>query len=135
MAGRGCAGLGIGTAIRELDRLRVFLRDWDLVVYDVLGDVVCGGFSLPMRKNRIDRVYVVTSAERMSLYAANVVLQGVANYSSPKKPILGGLVQNHLSDARDRDLLDVFAEKTRASIAARIRRAKPSVVPMTLSAS
>jgi len=120
MAGRGCAGLGIGTAIRELDRLRVFLRDWDLVVYDVLGDVVCGGFSLPMKKNRIDRVYVVTSAERMSLYAANVVLQGVANYSSPKKPILGGLVQNHLSDARDRDLLDVFAEKTRASIAARI---------------
>lgn len=63
MAGRGCAGLGIGTAIRELDRLRVFLRDWDLVVYDVLGDVVCGGFSLPMKKNRIDRVYVVTSAE------------------------------------------------------------------------
>lgn len=119
-AGRGCAGLGIGTAIKELDRLGVFTQDWDLVIYDVLGDVVCGGFSLPMRKNRIDQVYVVTSGQRMSLYAANVVLQGVANYSSPEDPILGGLIQNHLSAARDGHLLDVFAERTGAAVVARI---------------
>ena len=67
-AGNGCAGMGIITAMKELERLGVFEEDWDVVIYDVLGDVVCGGFSVPMRQRYVDRVYIVSSADFMSLY-------------------------------------------------------------------
>ena len=64
-AGCGCAGLGITTAMEEMEKLGVFQENWDVIVYDVLGDVVCGGFSVPMRKHYADKVFVVTSADYM----------------------------------------------------------------------
>ena len=70
-AGNGCAGMGIITAMKELERIGVLEEDWDVIIYDVLGDVVCGGFSVPMRQGYVDRVYIVSSADFMSLYAAN----------------------------------------------------------------
>ena len=74
-AGAGCAGLGITAMADELNRLGILEEPWDVVVYDVLGDVVCGGFAVPMRKHFVDRVYLITSADFMALYAANNIMQ------------------------------------------------------------
>lgn len=86
---RGCAGLGITAMADELNRLGILEEPWDVVVYDVLGDVVCGGFAVPMRKHFVDRVYLITSADFMALYAANNIMRGVARYSGAA-PLLGG---------------------------------------------
>lgn len=83
-AGNGCAGMGIITAMKELERIGVLEEDWDVIIYDVLGDVVCGGFSVPMRQGYVDRVYIVSSADFMSLYAANNILKGVVSYSDER---------------------------------------------------
>ena len=96
-AGSGCAGLGIVTAMRELERLGILEEEWDAVVYDVLGDVVCGGFSVPMREGYVDKVYIVSSSDFMSLYAANNILKGVARYSDERN-LFGGFVFNHIRD-------------------------------------
>ena len=87
-AGAGCAGLGITAMADELNRLGILEEPWDVVVYDVLGDVVCGGFAVPMRKHFVDRVYLITSADFMALYAANNIMRGVARYSGAA-PLLG----------------------------------------------
>ena len=76
--GMGCAGRGILTAFEFLDRFQV-RKGYDHVVYDVLGDVVCGGFAVPVRKQYAEAVFLVTSGEAMALYAANNILQGIRN--------------------------------------------------------
>ncbi|MFR4087217.1 MAG: nitrogenase iron protein, partial [Dysosmobacter sp.] len=76
----------------QLNRLGILEEPWDVVVYDVLGDVVCGGFAVPMRKHFVDRVYLITSADFMALYAANNIMRGVARYSGAA-PLLGRLIQ------------------------------------------
>ncbi len=93
--GFGCAGRGIITALEELDRLdasSVYKPDY--VLYDVLGDVVCGGFALPIRKGYADSVYVVTSGERMALFAANNICQSVRNSSERGYAQVQGLILN-----------------------------------------
>ena len=67
--GIGCAGRGIIATFQLLEKMKALFGD--VVVYDVLGDVVCGGFALPMRDGYAEEVYLVTSGELMSLYAAN----------------------------------------------------------------
>ena len=80
--GVGCAGRGILTTFDLLERLGVELEKYDGVIYDVLGDVVCGGFAVPLRRDYADKVLIVTSGEYMSIYAANNILRGLENYSS-----------------------------------------------------
>lgn len=116
-AGSGCAGMGIRTAVDELQRLGIFDEDWDAVVYDVLGDVVCGGFSVPMRQRFADRVYVVTSADFMALYAANNILKGILRYSPADRSLSGGLILNHARDEADLDTVRCFAERTHTELA------------------
>lgn len=111
-AGIGCAGLGISTTLEELGQLGVFDMDWDVILYDVLGDVVCGGFSVPMRKKHVDTVYIVTSSDFMSLYAANNILKSVKRYSSPEHPLLGGVLQNRVSSAKEKAIVQEFCKKT-----------------------
>lgn len=111
-AGIGCAGLGISTTLEELTRLGVYDQDWDIILYDVLGDVVCGGFSVPMRKKHVDTVYIVTSADFMSLYAANNILKSVKRYSNREKPLLGGILHNRLGSAKERAVVQEFCRKT-----------------------
>ena len=111
-AGAGCAGMGIRTAVEELQRLGIFDEDWDVIVYDVLGDVVCGGFSVPMRQRFADRVYVVTSADFMALYAANNILKGVLRYSPADRSLCGGLILNHARNEADLDTARRFAART-----------------------
>lgn len=110
-AGWGCAGLGIMTATEELERLGIFQEPWDAIVYDVLGDVVCGGFSVPMRKHFVDKVFVVTSANYMSLYAANNILKGIKRYGGEAQPLCGGLIGNHIKRQEEEKLLKEFCNR------------------------
>lgn len=119
-AGMGCAGMGITAMEAELRRLGILKEPWDVIVYDVLGDVVCGGFSVPMRKGFVDKVYVVTSADYMSLYAANNILKGVKAFSSPSKSLMGGLVLNHSQGETDRRIVERFAELTQTRLVLQI---------------
>ena len=73
-----------------LERLGVFSDDFDLIIYDVLGDVVCGGFAVPLRENFADEVYIVTSGEYMALYAANNICKGIKKL----KGSFGGIICN-----------------------------------------
>jgi len=95
----------------ELERLGVLQRDWDIIIFDVLGDVVCGGFAMPMRKHFTDLVYVVTSSDFMSLYAANNILCGVERYST-SEPMLGGIIENRVDSARGRSEAELFCART-----------------------
>ena len=122
-AGNGCAGMGIITAMKELERLGVFEEDWDVVIYDVLGDVVCGGFSVPMRQRYVDRVYIVSSADFMSLYAANNILKGVVNYSDEKN-LLGGFVFNHIREQEEECIAEEFTNRVKGRMVAIVRESK-----------
>ncbi len=91
--GVGCAGRGILTTFDLLEKLGLDRLGLDLVIYDVLGDVVCGGFAVPLRRQYADAVYIVTSGEYMSIYAANNILRGLKNYDGNLQRA-GGLILN-----------------------------------------
>ena len=122
-AGNGCAGMGIITAMKELERIGVLEEDWDVIIYDVLGDVVCGGFSVPMRQGYVDRVYIVSSADFMSLYAANNILKGVVSYSDERN-LLGGLIFNHIREQEEECIAEKFTNRVKGRMAAIVRESK-----------
>src|SRR3990172_1166596 len=78
--GVGCAGRGVITAINFLEENGAYTPDLDFVFYDVLGDVVCGGFAMPMREKKAQEIYIVTSGEMMAMYAANNICKGIVKY-------------------------------------------------------
>ena len=93
--GLGCAGRGIITALEKLQEKGAYdVYKPDVVLYDVLGDVVCGGFSMPMRKGYADRVFILTSGETMSIYAAANIAMAVKNFRGRGYASLGGFVLN-----------------------------------------
>ena len=109
--GVGCAGRGLGRLFEELEEMELLDRPYDYVFYDVLGDVVCGGFAVPMRSGYAEEVYVVTSGEFMSLYAANNIARGIRNYALEGDVRMGGLIANVKDLAFDRDLIEKFAAR------------------------
>ncbi len=109
--GVGCAGRGLGRLFEELEEMEIFDRDYDYVFYDVLGDVVCGGFAVPMRSGYAEEVYVVTSGEFMSLYAANNIARGIRNYAEDGDVRMGGLIANVKDLEYDRPLIEAFAKR------------------------
>ncbi len=119
--GVGCAGRGILSTFAMLDRLGVVLDDFDVVLYDVLGDVVCGGFAVPLRKGFADQVYVVSSEEFMSIYAANNILKGVGNFDEGGHR-LAGLLLNSRGDSEDQQPVERFADHVGLPIVERIPR-------------
>lgn len=119
-AGTGCAGMGITAMEEELERLGILEEDWDVIVYDVLGDVVCGGFSVPMRKRYVQKVYIVTSGDYMSLYAANNIMRGVRRYCDASHMLLGGLIQNHSRSAEDDSIVRAYADCVQAGVCQRL---------------
>jgi nitrogenase iron protein NifH len=109
--GVGCAGRGIITSIGLLERLGAYTEDLDYVFYDVLGDVVCGGFAMPIREGKAKEIYIVASGEMMSLYAANNISKGVQRYAKKGGVRLGGIICNSRNVDREGDLLRAFAEE------------------------
>ena len=109
--GVGCAGRGLGRLFEELEEMELLDRDYDYVFYDVLGGVVCGGFAVPMRSGYAEEVYVVTSGEFMSLYAANNIARGIRNYAEEGDVRMGGLIANVKDLEFDRPLNEAFAKR------------------------
>jgi nitrogenase iron protein NifH len=87
--GIGCAGRGILSTFDTLDKLGIKNMDFDIKVYDVLGDVVCGGFAVPLRREYADAIYLVTSGEFMSIYAANNILRGIRSFDGSSSRVAG----------------------------------------------
>jgi len=109
--GVGCAGRGIITAIGMLETLGAYTEDLDYVFYDVLGDVVCGGFAMPIREGKAQEIYVVASGEMMALYAANNICKGIQKYALKGGVRLGGIICNSRNTDRELDLLRAFSEE------------------------
>lgn len=109
--GVGCAGRGIITSIGLLEQLGAYTDDLDYVFYDVLGDVVCGGFAMPIREGKAQEIYIVASGEMMALYAANNISKGIKKYAKSGGVRLGGIICNSRNVDREEDLLRAFAEE------------------------
>jgi nitrogenase iron protein len=119
--GVGCAGRGILSTFALFDRLGLQMDYFDVVLYDVLGDVVCGGFAVPLRKGFADVVYIVTSEEYMAIYAANNILRGIANFDAGAFR-LAGLILNSRGDGEDDAPVERFAKAARVPLMCRIPR-------------
>ncbi|GBG57141.1 nitrogenase iron protein [Sporomusaceae bacterium FL31] len=109
--GVGCAGRGIITSINMLESLGAYTEDLDYVFYDVLGDVVCGGFAMPIREGKAQEIYIVASGELMALYAANNIAKGVSKYAKSGGVRLGGIICNSRKVDNEYALLKAFAEE------------------------
>ena len=109
--GVGCAGRGIITSIGLLERLGAYTEDLDYVFYDVLGDVVCGGFAMPIREGKAKEIYIVASGEMMALYAANNISKGIARYARQGGVRLGGIICNSRNCDREAEVVRAFAEE------------------------
>ena len=121
--GVGCAGRGIITAVQLLKQLRVFDDlELDIVLYDVLGDVVCGGFAMPIREGIAEHVFTVSSSDFMAIYAANNLFKGIAKYSNAGGALLGGLIANSVNAPYTVEILDDFVAKTHTQIVGYIPR-------------
>lgn len=118
--GVGCAGRGVIVAMKLLDRLGVFFEDMDIIIYDVLGDVVCGGFAVPLREDFADEVYIVTSGEYMALYAANNICKGIKKL----KGNLGGIICNCRGIENEIQIVTEFADRVGSKVIGVIPRSE-----------
>lgn len=110
--GVGCAGRGIISMIETLQKLGIFEKDWDVIIYDVLGDIVCGGFSVPIREGFAEAIYIVTSGEFMPIYAANNIMKGIKRFSKRGGSRLGGIIHNSRGSGEDLHIVEEFAGVT-----------------------
>jgi len=109
--GVGCAGRGIITAIDLLEKLGAYEESLDYVFYDVLGDVVCGGFAMPIREGKAKEIYIVASGEMMSLYAANNICKGIMKFADSGGVRVGGIICNSRNVDDELELVRAFAEE------------------------
>ena len=111
--GVGCAGRGIITAINLMEQLGGYETDvpLDYVFYDVLGDVVCGGFAMPMREGKAQEIYIVCSGEMMAMYAANNICKGIRKFADAGSVRLGGLICNSRMVDNERSMIEEFAKR------------------------
>jgi nitrogenase iron protein NifH len=108
--GVGCAGRGVITAINFLEENGAY-ENLDYVSYDVLGDVVCGGFAMPIRENKAQEIYIVMSGEMMAMYAANNISKGILKYANSGGVRLGGLICNERQTDKELELAENMAKK------------------------
>lgn len=121
--GLGCAGRGIIATFNLLDELELFeKRKPDVVLYDVLGDVVCGGFAAPIREGYAEQVLIVTSGEKMALYAANNICQAVKNFEDRGYAHVGGVILNHRNVPGETEKVYSFAKEHGIDVIAEIPR-------------
>lgn len=111
--GVGCAGRGIITAINLLEQLGGWDDKYELdyTFYDVLGDVVCGGFAMPMREGKAQEIYIVVSGEMMAMYAANNICKGIRKYAEAGGVRLGGLICNSRNVDNEREMIEELAKR------------------------
>jgi len=115
--GVGCAGRGIITAVQLFKQQKVFEElDLDFIIYDVLGDVVCGGFAVPIREGIAEHVFTVSSADFMAIYAANNLFKGIHKYSNSGGALLGGVIANSINAPYSKEIIDDFAEQTKTQV-------------------
>ena len=120
--GVGCAGRGIITSINMLENLGAYTDDLDYVFYDVLGDVVCGGFAMPIREGKAKEIYIVASGEMMALYAANNISSAVRNFEDRSYARVFGIVLNHRNVENETEKVQAFSEKSGIPIVGEIPR-------------
>ncbi len=111
--GVGCAGRGIITSVNMLEQLGAYDDEWDLdyVFYDVLGDVVCGGFAMPIRDGKAEEIYIVVSGEMMAMYAANNICKGILKYADAGGVRLGGLICNSRKVDNEKAMITELAKQ------------------------
>ena len=121
--GLGCAGRGIIATFQLLEDLRLF-ETWkpDVVLYDVLGDVVCGGFAAPIREGYAEQVLIVTSGEKMALYAANNIATAVENFADRSYARLRGVILNHRNVVGEDEKVRAFADSKGLEIVGEVPR-------------
>ena len=121
--GLGCAGRGIIATFQLLEDMELFERyKPDVVLYDVLGDVVCGGFAAPIREGYASKVLIVTSGEKMALYAANNISSAVRNFEDRSYARVFGVVLNHRNVENEKEKVQAFAEKIGVPIVGEVPR-------------
>lgn len=109
--GVGCAGRGVITAINFLEEEGAYTEDLNFVFYDVLGDVVCGGFAMPIRENKAQEIYIVVSGEMMAMYAANNICKGIMKYAKSGSVRLAGIICNSRNTDLEHKLVSEFAKR------------------------
>lgn len=115
--GFGCAGRGIITALEKLKELGAYeVYKPDVVLYDVLGDVVCGGFSMPMRNGYADKVFILTSGENMAIHAAANIAMAVQNFKNRGYAGLGGLILNRRDVPREEEKVAELADDFQTAV-------------------
>lgn len=113
--GVGCGGRGITLMFETLKGTDIFEGGYDVVIYDILGDIVCGGFAAPLRAGRAQEIYIVVSGETMSLYAANNICRAVQRFSRGGVR-LAGLIPNRRDQKADDTVIRAFANKIQARV-------------------
>lgn len=120
--GYGCAGRGVIVAIDLLKKMDIYEElGVDIVLYDVLGDVVCGGFAMPLRMGLAKQIYVVTSSDYMAMYAANNICRGMKEFAKKGGSRLGGLIYNVRGSLDAYDLVEEMANKIGTEIQAKFQ--------------
>lgn len=123
MPGVGCAGRGIITAFEKLEELEAYEEyKPDVVLYDVLGDVVCGGFAMPIRGGYAEEICIVTSGEMMSLYAASNIALAIKSFGSRGYASLRGLILNRKNIKNEEELVEKAAAEMETEILFRLHR-------------
>ncbi len=122
--GVGCGGRGVITSIQTLENLGAYTGDLDYVFYDVLGDVVCGGFAMPIREGYAEEIYIVVSGEYMAMYAANNISKGIKKFAARGHARLAGIVCNSRQVENEKELVDEFARRLNTKMIYFIPRSK-----------
>ena len=122
--GVGCGGRGVITAIQTLETLGAYKADLDYVFYDVLGDVVCGGFAMPIREGYAQEIYIVCSGEYMALFAANNIAKGIKKFGERGYARLGGLICNSRMVENEREMVEEFAKRINTKMIHFVPRSK-----------
>lgn len=123
--GIGCAGLGIISAFQKLEELEAFeTYKPDVVLYDVLGDVVCGGFAMPIRDGYAEHIFIVTSGEMMALFAADNIKHAVDNFKERGYARVRGLILNERLVENETEIVSCFAKESEIELIQTVHRCK-----------
>ena len=123
--GLGCAGRGIIATFSLLEDLELFeTHQPDVVLYDVLGDVVCGGFSMPMRKGYADKVFIITSGENMAIHAGANIAMAVQNFKNRGYASLGGIILNRRNVKREEEKVQELADDFETTVVGKLNRSE-----------